>query len=140
VATYLAGVDIGTSGAKAMVLDLAGNPMASAYQECPCTYPRPGWVEQDADDLMEATMDAMARAVVQSGVKRLLSTQNCEQHFTPTANLIISTKIKISRIHLTNSHEYERLRHSSLLFRTKLISVAYPGETGHEGIRFQRAY
>jgi ribulose kinase len=138
VATYLAGVDIGTSGAKAMVFDLAGNPLASAYQEYPFTYPRPGWVEQDADHLVEATMDAMARAVVQSGVKRLLSTQNCEQHFTPTANLMI--RIKISRIHLTNSPEYERLRHRSLLFRTRLIFVAYPGGTGHEGIRFQRAY
>lgn len=122
MATYLAGVDIGTSGAKAMVFDRAGNPLASAYQEYPYTYPRPGWVEQDADHLVEATMDAMARAVVQSGVKRLLSSQNCEQHFTPTANLMTSIKTKISRIHLTNSPQYERLRYSSLLFRTKPIS------------------
>ena len=110
MATYLAGVDIGTSGAKAMVFDLAGNPLASAYQEYP--YPRPGWVEQDADLLVEATMDAMARAVVQSGVKRLLSTQNCEQHFAPTANLMISKRTNNSRIHLTSSPEYERIRHA----------------------------
>jgi sugar (pentulose or hexulose) kinase len=64
VATYLAGVDIGTSGAKGMVFDLQGNPLASAYREYPCSYPKPGWVEQDADHLVEATMDAMARAVV----------------------------------------------------------------------------
>jgi hypothetical protein len=135
VATYLAGVDIGTFGAKAMVFDLAGNPLASAYQEYPCTYPRPGWVEQDVDRLVEATM---ARAVMQSGVKRLLSTQNCEQHFTPTANLTISIIIKISRSHLTNGPEYGRLPHRSLLFRTKLIFVAYTGGEVHEGIRFQR--
>jgi len=55
VATYLAGVDSGTSGAKAMMCDLAGKPLASAYQEYPCTYPRPGWVEQDGDLLVEVT-------------------------------------------------------------------------------------
>jgi ribulose kinase len=124
VATYLAGVDIGTSGAKAMVFDLAGKPLASAYQEYPCTYPRPGWVEQDADHLVEATMDAMARAVVQSGVKRLLSIQNCEQHFPPTSNLMISIKIKNLRIHLTNNPEYGKILHRSLLYRTRRIVVA----------------
>jgi hypothetical protein len=39
VATYLAGVDNGTSGAKAMMFDLARIPLPSAYQEYPCTYP-----------------------------------------------------------------------------------------------------
>ena len=110
MAIYLAGVDIGTSGAKGMVFDLQGNPLASAYREYPCTYPKPAWVEQDADLVVEATMEAMSRAVTQSGVKR-------EQHFTPTANLMIN--IKISRIYLTTSPEYGKLRHSSLLFRTK---------------------
>jgi hypothetical protein len=79
VATYLAGVDIGTSGAKVMGFDVAGNPLASACQEHPCTYPRPGWVEQDADHLVEVTMDAMARAVVQSGVKRAIMVGYLEQ-------------------------------------------------------------
>jgi sugar (pentulose or hexulose) kinase len=97
VATYLAGVDIGTSGAKGMVFDLNGNPLASAYREHPSTtYPRPAWVEQDADHLVEAAMDAMA----------------------------VSKKLKISRIHLTNSPEYGRLRHRSLLFRTRSIFIS----------------
>jgi sugar (pentulose or hexulose) kinase len=43
VATYLAGVDSGTSGAKGMVFDLKGIPLASACQEYPSTYPRPSW-------------------------------------------------------------------------------------------------
>jgi hypothetical protein len=64
--------------------DLPGRRGHRHLQEYPCTYPRPGWIEQDADHLVNATMDAMARAVVQSGVKRLLSTQKREQHFRPT--------------------------------------------------------
>jgi xylulokinase len=66
--TYLAGIDIGTSGAKGMVFDLNGNARGTGYREYPCTYPRPGWVEQDADLLVESTMQAMADAVRESGV------------------------------------------------------------------------
>jgi xylulokinase len=68
MAVYLAGIDIGTSGAKGMVFDLKGNALGSGYREYPCTYPRPGLVEQDADLLVESTMQAMAEAVRASGV------------------------------------------------------------------------
>ena len=66
--TYLAGIDIGTSGAKGMVFDLTGTPLGAGYREYPCTYPRPGWVEQDADLLVESTIQAVAEAVRESGV------------------------------------------------------------------------
>jgi sugar (pentulose or hexulose) kinase len=66
--TYLAGIDIGTTGAKAMIFDIAGTPVASAYNEYPCSYPRPNWVEQDANLLVEATMRSMRQAVTKSGV------------------------------------------------------------------------
>lgn len=68
MAVYLAGIDIGTSGAKGMVFDLKGNALGSGYREYPCIYPRPGLVEQDADLLVESTMQAMAEAVRASGV------------------------------------------------------------------------
>jgi xylulokinase len=68
MAVYLAGIDIGTSGAKGMVFDLKGNALGSGYREYPCTYPRPGLVEQDADLLVDSTMQAMAEAVRASGV------------------------------------------------------------------------
>ena len=37
-----------TTGTKAIVFDLEGNPLGSSYNEYGCTYPRPNWVEQDA--------------------------------------------------------------------------------------------
>jgi xylulokinase len=67
--TYLAGIDIGTSGAKGMVFDIRGNPLATASREYPCTYPRPAWVEQDADLVVSATMEAMSQAVQESGLR-----------------------------------------------------------------------
>jgi len=66
--TYLAGLDIGTSGAKAIVFDLEGKPLASAYHEYGSTYPRPNWVEQDADLIVESAMRSMREAVARSGV------------------------------------------------------------------------
>jgi sugar (pentulose or hexulose) kinase len=81
--TYLAGIDIGTSGAKAIVFDLEGNPLASAYNEYGSTYPRPTWVEQDAELLVERTMLSMREAVAHSGVEPAqiasvsLSAQRC---------------------------------------------------------------
>jgi hypothetical protein len=114
VATFLAGVDIGTSGAKAVLFDLAGKSLASACQEYPCTYPGPGWVEQDADHVVEAT--------------------SCEQHFPPAANLMISKKIKKSRIHLTNSPECGRLPYRSLLYRTRRRVVALSEGAGMKAL------
>ena len=75
MATYLAGIDIGTSGAKGMVFDLQGNVLGTGYREYPCSYPRPGWVEQDADLLVDSAMRAMSEAVEQqrrrTGVHRV---------------------------------------------------------------------
>lgn len=81
--TYLAGIDIGTSGAKAIVFDQEGSPLASAYHEYGSTYPRPNWVEQDADQIVESAMTSMREAVVRSGaaperiVSISLSAQRC---------------------------------------------------------------
>ena len=52
---YLMGVDIGTTGVKACVFDLEGNVVGSAYQEYPCYYPKPTWVEQTPEDMVPAT-------------------------------------------------------------------------------------
>ncbi|MCP4626381.1 MAG: xylulose kinase [bacterium] len=65
---YLAGIDLGTTGAKAMIFDDAGRVMSAAYREYPCSYPKPGWVEQNPDLLVEATMKAVGQAVKDSGI------------------------------------------------------------------------
>ena len=64
----LAGIDIGTTGAKAIIFDVAGTPLGTAYNEYPCTYPRPNWVEQDANLLVDATMRSLRQAIAKSGV------------------------------------------------------------------------
>jgi xylulokinase len=46
-ADLLLGLDIGTQGAKGDLVDRNGQVVAQAQVEHGCSYPRPGWVEQD---------------------------------------------------------------------------------------------
>jgi xylulokinase len=57
------GVDIGTSGTKALAINERGKILAQATQSYPCYYPQPLWSEQDPEDWWQATC-ATIRAVV----------------------------------------------------------------------------
>jgi xylulokinase len=53
------GVDVGTTGAKALLVDAQGNVKASATHEYPMYHPRPLWAEQDPHDWWEATLKSI---------------------------------------------------------------------------------
>jgi xylulokinase len=65
---YLAGVDVGTTGARCAIFDLEGKMIAGDYREYGATYPKPGWVEQDGEYLIDQTFAACKAAVGASGV------------------------------------------------------------------------
>ena len=65
---YLMGIDCGTTGTKAAIVDDSGKMIAQAYREYACTYPRPGWVEQGLDTLLESTFTVAAEALRKSGL------------------------------------------------------------------------
>lgn len=64
----LIGLDIGTSGAKAVVADREGRLLAAATAEYPLSQPRPLWSEQDPADWWRGAREALRAAVAQSGV------------------------------------------------------------------------
>jgi glycerol kinase len=47
-------IDAGTTGVRALAVDEAGRPVALSYREFAQHFPRPGWVEHDADDIWDA--------------------------------------------------------------------------------------
>ncbi len=65
---YLAGLDIGTTGSKAMIFRADGSVLSYAYEEYPCSYPKAGWVEQDADLIVSKAMKSLKEAVVHCGI------------------------------------------------------------------------
>src|SRR5260221_790099 len=56
-ATYILAIDQGTTSTRAMVFDAAGKPCAQAQRELEQHYPQPGWVEHDAEEIWQATLD-----------------------------------------------------------------------------------
>ena len=53
---YFIGVDLGTNGIKAGIIDGKGKILGSAYQETKLVAPRPGLMEQDPDDFYSGTL------------------------------------------------------------------------------------
>ena len=60
---YLLGLDIGTSGVKALLISDQGQVIGSASQEYPFYSPRPGWTEQDPEDMWQGTITALQKVI-----------------------------------------------------------------------------
>src|SRR6185312_8956813 len=65
--TTLVGLDVGTSGVKALAVSPAGEIAGRAEHGYPLSTPRPGWAEQDPDDWVRATERALADLAVDGG-------------------------------------------------------------------------
>jgi glycerol kinase len=61
--TLLLGIDEGTSAVKAILFDADLKPLREARREKPLQYPRPGWVEQDPEDVVTAVVGAVAEVL-----------------------------------------------------------------------------
>jgi glycerol kinase len=60
---YILSIDQGTSGSKAIIFDHAGNIVASSFREVTQYYPHQGWVEQDANEIWQTTLQAIAETL-----------------------------------------------------------------------------
>ena len=65
---YLLGLDVGTSGAKALLIDETGRVLAAATTEYPLYTPRPLWAEQDPADWWSASVQSFYRVLSESGI------------------------------------------------------------------------
>lgn len=68
MANYLVGSDIGTSGAKSVVMREDGKVLGSAYIEYPLLTPRPGWAEQEPDWYWDAVADTIKLSLAQAAI------------------------------------------------------------------------
>ena len=57
----LIGIDVGTSGVKALAISPHGDVLATAEEGYPLSTPQPGWSEQDPEDWWRATHACLAR-------------------------------------------------------------------------------
>jgi len=68
--TCIVAVDAGTTGVRALVIDNAGQVTDIAYRELAQYFPRPGWVEHDATEIIDhvrATLLEVAGRIAERG-------------------------------------------------------------------------
>jgi xylulokinase len=63
--TALVGIDVGTTGVKALAISPDGEVLARAEVGYPLSTPQPGWSEQDPEDWARAAREALARLAVE---------------------------------------------------------------------------
>ncbi|MBI5505452.1 MAG: glycerol kinase [Deltaproteobacteria bacterium] len=59
MARFVMAIDAGTTGVRAVLFDQGSRAAASAYREIHSSYPRPGWVEQDAGAIWASTREVI---------------------------------------------------------------------------------
>lgn len=65
---YVLAIDQGTTGSRAILYNGAGRVRASAYQEFPQYYPKPGWVEHDASEILTSIQRVISQAIKKAGI------------------------------------------------------------------------
>jgi glycerol kinase len=60
---YILAIDQGTTGSRCFVFDANGNIRSSAYQEFTQYFPKPGWVEHDANQIWRSIESVVNKAI-----------------------------------------------------------------------------
>ncbi|MGD1029831.1 MAG: glycerol kinase GlpK [Opitutaceae bacterium] len=66
--SHFLALDQSTSATKALVCDQEGRPVAQAGREHASSFPQPGWVEQDAEEIWRNTLEVLRTAAGRAGV------------------------------------------------------------------------
>ncbi len=66
---FLLGIDYGTGGAKATIIDTEGAVLGYAFEEYPILTPRPGWSEHDPRQYWECACRMIGRAAAEAGIR-----------------------------------------------------------------------
>ena len=69
MAEYYLGIDQGTTGTMALLLDKSWKVVAKGYRRHRQYYPKPGWVEQDAVELWKDAKQSVQEAVRKAGIR-----------------------------------------------------------------------
>jgi glycerol kinase len=62
-------IDQGTTGTTCLVFDREGRIAGRAYSEFQQHFPRPGWVEHDANEIWEVTRRVAVQSIVDAGIQ-----------------------------------------------------------------------
>ncbi len=69
--TALIGLDVGTTGCKAVVFSEDGALLAACAREYPVDLPQPGWAEQDIEAVWRLALESMSEAIAAAGPREV---------------------------------------------------------------------
>jgi glycerol kinase len=69
MATYVGALDQGTTSTRFMVFDHSGQVVSIDQKEHEQIYPKPGWVEHDALEIWERSVEVIRGALAKAGIK-----------------------------------------------------------------------
>ena len=67
-ASYVAAIDQGTTSTRCLLFDHQGRMVSVAQRQHHQSYPRPGWVEHDAEEIWQITCELVPQALADAGV------------------------------------------------------------------------
>ena len=65
---YVMALDEGTTSARAIIFDKFGNDVAIGQEEFAQIYPKPGWVEHDAEMIWQTQLKVAREAIAKAGI------------------------------------------------------------------------
>ncbi|MBN2159349.1 MAG: glycerol kinase GlpK [Spirochaetes bacterium] len=65
---YIIAIDLGTTGNRVYCFDENGLPVSSAYREFTQYFPKPGWVEHDAEEIWTSVSALIPEAIEKGGL------------------------------------------------------------------------
>jgi glycerol kinase len=66
---FVLAIDQGTTSTRAVVYDAAGGHRGSASRELTQHFPQPGWVEHDPEEIWQAVVEVVPRALERAGIE-----------------------------------------------------------------------
>ena len=65
---FIIAIDLGTTGNRVYCFDEKGKPISSAYREFTQYFPKPGWVEHDAQEIWDSVSVLIPQAIKEGGL------------------------------------------------------------------------
>ncbi len=66
---YILSLDQGTTSSRAILYDKEATPLISKNQEFTQYYPKPGWIEHDADEILQCQLDVTKEVLQEANTK-----------------------------------------------------------------------
>ena len=69
MAPYVLAIDQGTTSTRAIVFDATARPVAVSQQDISQSYPQPGWVEHDPEQIWQSSIATARQAIAKAGLE-----------------------------------------------------------------------